>query len=156
MNIPALGELKTHEDIEEWLISAPVPVAYFDGRPMTFTLDGLEESDEADAAAAVAAFLKLSEMERLSASASVYQNYLNMAAVVDADELGCAISSEKDVWSYVSPDEIFVKRDHYGDKSIYVRITAECEWEPEHGLQIVYRHGSELSRVSSQDGHLTD
>jgi len=36
-----------------------------------------------------------------------------------------------------------------------VQITAECEWEPEHGLQIVYRDGSELKRVSQQDGHLT-
>jgi len=36
-----------------------------------------------------------------------------------------------------------------------VKICAECTWEPEHGLQIVYREGSVLSRVSDQDRHLT-
>jgi len=34
-------------------------------------------------------------------------------------------------------------------------IAAECDWEREHGLQIIYRHGCELSRVSAQDGHVT-
>lgn len=36
-----------------------------------------------------------------------------------------------------------------------MQIAAECDWEPEHGLLIVYRNGNELSRVSDQDGHLT-
>ena len=30
-----------------------------------------------------------------------------------------------------------------------------CTWDQEHGLQIIYRRGAELSRVSQQDGHLT-
>ena len=156
MNIPELGVLTTHDDIEEWLISKPVPVPYFDGRPMTFTLDGLEESDEPAVATAVASFLSLTAADRDSASASVYQNYLALAAAVDEDEVGCSISSPGDVWNHVTPHEVFVKQDYYGDKSIYVRINAECDWEPEHGLQIIYRHGRDLSRVSAQDGHLTD
>ena len=40
-----------------------------------------------------------------------------------------------------------------GDRSI--SISAECDWEVEHGLQMVFRGGGRLSRVSDQDGHLT-
>lgn len=39
--------------------------------------------------------------------------------------------------------------------AVYVQIAAECDWEPEHGLQIIYRRGVEFCRVSDQDGHLT-
>ncbi len=39
---------------------------------------------------------------------------------------------------------------------MYVQIAADCDWEPEHGLQLVYRGGNELVRVSEQDGHLTN
>ena len=31
----------------------------------------------------------------------------------------------------------------------------DCDWEPEHGLQLVFRKGQSLSRVSDDDGHLT-
>lgn len=38
---------------------------------------------------------------------------------------------------------------------MYVQLTGSCDWEKEHGLQVVLRQGRTLSRVSSQDGHLT-
>ena len=41
------------------------------------------------------------------------------------------------------------------DCAIYVVVGANCNWEFEHGLQIVYRPGSELVRLSQIDGHLT-
>ena len=34
-------------------------------------------------------------------------------------------------------------------------MACECEWEQEHGLQLVFRQGKKLTRVSDQDGHLT-
>ena len=38
---------------------------------------------------------------------------------------------------------------------VYVQVACECAWESEHGLQLVFRQGATLSRVSDQDGHLT-
>lgn len=32
----------------------------------------------------------------------------------------------------------------------------ECDWEEEHGLQLVFRQGKKLTRISDQDGHLTE
>lgn len=39
-----------------------------------------------------------------------------------------------------------------------VTASAECEcsWEPEHGLQLVFRGGRTISKVGPFDGHLTN
>jgi hypothetical protein len=155
MKIPAIGDLQPHPDVPEWLVSAPIPIPYFDGLPLTFTLDGLDEADAGEASAAIESFLSLGPEDRLAASPHVYKNYSRITDIVDEEELGCQIDSDTQVWEHVDPSEIFVSRRSRRDRAIYVQVTAECAWEQEHGLQLVYRRGSELSRVSQQDGHLT-
>jgi hypothetical protein len=49
-----------------------------------------------------------------------------------------------------------VSRRAYGDKGVYVSIECNCDWEPEHGLQIVLKNGSEVTKVGPYDGHLTN
>ena len=155
MNIPALGPLKPHPDVPEWLTSSAVAVPYFDGRELTFTLDSLAESDTAEVNAAIEAFLRLEPRDRLAAAKYVFANYQAVADSISAEDLECDIQSLEEVWAHVHPSEVFVSRRSYAERAIYVQITAECDWEPEHGLQVIYRRGSELSRVSDQDGHLT-
>ncbi len=155
MNIPALGPLQPDSKIPEWLVSQPISVPFLEGAKLTFTLDGLEDTDEADASNAVEAFLGLPPDARKNAAPYVFANYRRMAELVSDEDLACRIGSEEDVWAHVNFSEVFVSRRHRRDKAIYVQITAECDWEPEHGLQLVYRGGKELVRVSEQDGHLT-
>jgi hypothetical protein len=155
MNIPALGPLKPHPKVPEWLRSPPVAVPYFDGRELTFTFDSLEESDAPEANAAIEAFLRLGRKDRLAAAQYVFANYQAVAESVSEEDLACDIRSREAVWEHVHPSEVLVSRRHRRERAIYVQIAAECDWEPEHGLQVVYRRGSELSRVSAQDGHLT-
>ncbi|MEP6669877.1 MAG: hypothetical protein ABJF10_12035 [Chthoniobacter sp.] len=155
MNISLLGTLHPDARIPEWLVSEPVSVPYFDGQRMTFTVDGLTEADREDVERALAAFFALGSDAKKVAAPFVFQNYRRMADVLDEDEVGCRITSPDGVWAHVHPSEIFVSRRHRRDHLIYIQITAECDWEREHGLQIIYRRGSELSRVSDQDGHLT-
>ncbi|WP_422927608.1 DUF6985 domain-containing protein [Singulisphaera sp. PoT] len=141
--------------MSEWLVSAPIEIPYFDGLPLTITLDGLNDSDAEEVNAAIESFLRLGPKDRLAASPYVYKNYLHIAEISDEEDLDCRIDSDAEVWKYVEPSEVFVSRRSRRDRAIYVQVTARCDWEPEHGLQIVYRRGSELSRVSDQDGHLT-
>ncbi len=155
MNILLLGQLKPDVRVPEWLISKPLAIPYFDGLKITVTLDGLSDSDEADVSQAIAAFFQLGQEARMAASPYLYLNYKGMLDHVSADELVCCIDSEDNVWEHVHPTEIFVSRRHRRDKGIYICICAECDWELEHGLQIIYRDGNNLSRVSDQDGHLT-
>ena len=70
------------------------------------------------------------------------------------EDIECRVSVPEAVWAHVQPTGIVVSRRHRRDCAIYVQITANCDWEPEHGLQIIYRRGCELSRVSDYDGHL--
>jgi len=155
MNIQALGALHPYPDVPEWLQSVPIAIPYFDGLALCFILDSLEALDEHEATAAIESFLNLEPEDRLAASPNVYNNYRRIADLADDEDLGCRIDTDSTVWKYVRPTEVFVSRRHRGDRAIYVQVTAECDWEPEHGLQIIFRCGRELSRLGYQDGHLT-
>jgi len=156
MKIDALGELAPDPKVPEWLVSTPVPIAYFDGRPVQVVLDGvLEDENPGEFEAAVTAFLALSPRDRELATEHVHRNYADLLEVIGKDDIDVVISEASAVWNHVHPTAIYVSRRHRRDRKVYVQISAECDWEQEHGLQIVYRDGRELSRVSNQDGHLT-
>jgi hypothetical protein len=155
LTLDPLGELHPDLHIPEWLVSNPHPIPYFDGLSLPVTFDCVEEGMPLDARSALHAFLLLGDSERRAASPYVFKNYRDFVAVVGDEDVGCEINDSADVWRFVTPTEIRVSRRPRRDQAIYVQIMAECEWEPEHGLQIVYRSGSRLSRVSDQDGHLT-
>ena len=103
---------------------------------------------------AIAAFLTLSDADRLLATPQVLAYYRLMLDATDIDPL--PIEVPEDVWRFVTPTQICVSRRHRRDKDIYVELLCECDWEVEHGLLLVYRKGQQLVRVSDQDGHLTD
>ncbi|BCU76678.1 hypothetical protein [Luteolibacter sp. LG18] len=155
MEIASLGSLVPDARFPELLVSQPVPVPYFDGSELTFTFDGLSEEYADAARKAVNAFLALGANDRTAASPYVYENYRHVKEASGDAKIGFQIASPEEVWRHVHPSEIFVSQRGRRDDLLYVSITAECDWEPEHGLQIVYRKGCELSRVSYQDGHLT-
>jgi hypothetical protein len=156
MRIEQLGELSPDERIPEWLVSKRVDVPYFPGAKLRFVFDSIGGDGASDEfASAVRRFLSLTVRDRDEAAQYVFANYREMCEAIGADEVGVSIDGAADVWNHVRPDEIHVTRRSNGDRKVYVRITAECAWEPEHGLQIVYREGWELKRVSQQDGHLT-
>jgi hypothetical protein len=155
MNIPALGKLKPDSHILEWLVSEPLEIPLLDGLRLSITLDSFVDGDQQDVENAISSFLKLGNADRLAVTPYVFANYKRMTELVSEEDLGCQITSEAAVWQHVHPNEIYVSRRPRRDRAIYISIAAECDWEPEHGLQIVYRRGSELVRVSDQDGHLT-
>lgn len=45
---------------------------------------------------------------------------------------------------------------HGRDGRVYVSLECECDWEPEHGLQIVFRDGRAVTKVGPHNGHLTN
>jgi hypothetical protein len=155
MTIPELGPLAPDTHIPEWLVSAPIPIPFFDGTPLAFTLDGFELGDESAIGAAVGSFLSLTSDDRIAASNHVFKQFQRYTTFLSRDELGCWPEHPTNVWQHVHPTALTLCRRGRRDTHIYVRIEAECDWDPEHGLQIIYRCGHTLSRVSEQDGHLT-
>jgi len=74
-----------------------------------------------------------------------------------SDEALVSIESPSEVWRHVQfGSEPFVTRRAYGDQGIYVSIECGCDWEPEHGLQIVLKNGERVVKVGAYDGHLTN
>jgi hypothetical protein len=156
MNLRPLGELRRDDSIGEWLVSDPIEIPLL-GVRLPVVLEGLAtDPSPGDFADAVTRFLALTTIDRSVATPHVYESYRELVESVDDPDLeGIRIDSPEDVWAHVHPTDIHVSRRHRHDKMVYVQVAADCDWELEHGLQLVYRGGWQLTRVSDQDGHLT-
>ncbi len=126
-------------------------IIFMDYEPET----DLKFIDEADSA--LSNFFLLDKQSRLALSDLVFKNYSDfLEAIGDDDEFKINIKQKEDIWDFVHPSEIYVTRRPYNDMDIYVQIHCGCDWEEEHGLQLVFRQGRQLTRVSDIDGHLTE
>jgi hypothetical protein len=158
-----IGTLTQDGSIPEWWISDPVEIPFLAAEkfPITFTeLEPLEDSKFiAEADKALQSFLALTINDRHNLSALVNQNckeFLEMVDFAELDEELKNIKDPNDIWKFVYPTEIYVSRRSRRDQDIYISISCNCEWEQEHGLQLVFRQGKKLTRISSIDGHLTE
>lgn len=158
MDIPGLGLVTVDAEFGDY-VSAPVAVPAFGDALCRFVVAGYDDDDaKVDFAAAIGAFLGLEESALKSAAVPVFQYYLDVKASVGDEEGFVSIAGPDEIWSYVRPgDEVSVQReDAHGDRRVYLSVECECAWEPEHGLQIVFRRGSSVSKVGPFDSHLTN
>ncbi len=156
MRLGILGELRVDDSVDEWLVSEAVPVPYFDGMKLRFILDGIVAGDSApqDFEEAAAAFLALNLGNRQAATPYVEGHYRKFRDVSVKHGWEVRPHEFSDIWEHVHPSEVVLSR-RDRDRRIYVEVSAECDWDGEHGLLLVFRDGKVLSRVSSQDGHPT-
>jgi len=137
----------------------PVPIAVLGGKLCTICLEGYtwdKKKDEFDAA--IANFLSLDAAALREAEGYVFQYYKDYEAGWKSyDDDFKPIKSPGDVWAHVRfGKEPTVSRRRYGDKGIYISLECGCDWEEEHGLQIVFKNGLKVNKVGSYDGHLTN
>jgi hypothetical protein len=160
---PPVGQLHAVSGMSGWWTNDAVAVAYFD-RSLPVTLmecnpqDPSQEGFVAKASHAISQFLLLNESDRLSASQQVNaycQDFIEAVGVEDWNEEMAAITNPDDVWKFVDPREVLISYSESRD-AMFIVLSCECDWEEEHGLQLIYREGNELVRVSDQDGHYTD
>lgn len=156
MQSESLGKLKQHPDVEEWWVSAEVSVPLWEGRKLRFVFQDLaEDRRPAEFEVAVQAFLRLAANDRKTIEPWILRHCKKCVESVGEQNFNGVIREASEVWKWVRFDEVQVIRRDRRDKKVYVQVLADCDWEPEHGLQIVFRDGHELSRVSDQDGHVT-
>lgn len=158
-----IGELKQNDQFDDWWESEPVEIRFFDHKKLKITfMDLVPEGDtifinEADQA--LKSFLEKKANYRVELSELAYQNCMDFLNAVEYDEAYKPlwdIKEKSEIWNFIYPQDIYVTRRHRRDKDIYINITCECEWEQEHGLQLVFRQGKKLTRISDQDGHITE
>lgn len=160
-----LGTLTQDHSFADWFVAeSPIGMPFFDGLPLGVTFMDVEAGTEAaftaEADEALEAFRRLTTTDRRAASTRIQQNYQEMLDASDLDPLDVDDDTPDSIWRYVHPTEVYVVRRpaHPGalDRDVYVQVDCNCDWEHEHGLQLVFRRGRMLTRVSDLDGHLTD
>jgi len=158
-----IGKLKRSQRFRDWWESDLIKIPFLDNKQMKIIYaDYVSEEDNfflEEADLAISRFLEKGNQERLSITDLVYKSYRDLVDEVEFSERSrqlWEIQGEDQIWNYVYPTEIFVTRRPYNEQDMYVQILCECEWEQEHGLQIVLRQGKQVTRISNQDGHLTE
>jgi hypothetical protein len=81
--------------------------------------------------------------------APIFANYLKIRDLVEDDTMP-DIGEAADVWSHLDPRAVLIPR-HKTSKHSYFFVEAECAWEPEHGLEVLFRDGAVL-QVTQQEG----
>ncbi|MDQ1103833.1 DUF6985 domain-containing protein [Nocardioides zeae] len=106
------------------------------------------EADLAEVAAVLRRLTGLPPEFRATLTPFLWAYYSDVAAEWRFSD---PLSRPEDVWSQVEiGDELHVVR--HGD-DWYVDIESSCDWEPEHGLQVVLRDGDTLTKIGPYDGH---
>lgn len=157
MHIPLLGNVTKDERFGS-LCSAPIPVYAMQNREVRFILEGYEEDENPeDFHSAIKSLLSMGSEVLKAAEPYVFSYYRDVSGFWDDPEEPVRISDPSAVWSHVQlgKDAYLCRRDN-GDKGIYVSIECNCDWEPEHGLQIVFKGGKSICKVGPYDGHLTN
>jgi hypothetical protein len=158
-----IAQLIQDNDLSDWWKSEPFEIPFFDNQKLPIIFTGFEpENDNAfidEADQALTHFLKLTSDDRNAISELAYKNCTDFLDAVDFDEADQPlrqITDKNQIWNFIHPTAIYVTRRPYQESDMYVQVACECDWEQEHGLQLVFRQGKKLTRISDQDGHLTE
>jgi hypothetical protein len=157
MEIPGVGKVEPYEDFG-WLRSKALPLGALGGRHCRVVLEGYEEDpNKQDFHAAIANLLS-SELDLLEAASSyVFRYYEDMSAEWDHDDAEYVQADLQSIWEHVQlGSELHISRRSYGDRGVCVSLECNCDWEEEHGLQLVFSEGRTVIKVGPYDGHLTN
>jgi hypothetical protein len=156
MDVPGIGRFEPGE--YETLVSEPLAVAAFGGKRCRFELEGYaEDANPERLLQAVRSVLAATERLLLDATPHVHQYCLDMLALLGPEAPELDLERPEDVWKHVSLGDTFVvTRDHDDVQDAFVSLECNCAWEVEHGLQLVFKNGSAISKVGPFDGHVSN
>ena len=108
---------------------------------------------------AIRAFLTIDSSVLTAAAPSIFEYYQDVMqdVAVNGWDRDVQIEGPDDVLDHVQfGHEPIVSRVEYGDHRVCMSLECECDLEPEHGLQIVFREGRAVCKIGPYDGHLTN
>lgn len=158
IEVPLLGELEI-DQFDDWLRSKPIVVNVLGGNQFEFILEEYEEDDSKEEYhKAIENFLSIDESVLKQAQNNIYQYYKDIFdQLVPDDDWYVKITSPEDIWKHIQFGATpMVSRRPYGDQLIYISLECSCDWEREHGLQIVFKQGLYVNKIGPFDGHLTN
>ncbi len=153
MESKIVGQLKAAEYDPDFFESEPYPISYFDNKKLKIGfVEAKHQPYLGEADSVLQNFLKLSVADRIDGSLMVHHYYNETLKHGYTKPLD--IKAVEDIWNFVYPSEITTHWDENGD--FYLCISCDCAWEEEHRLQLVFKDGKSLTRVSGHDGGFTD
>lgn len=157
MDIPGLGKV-TKDDRFGVHCSNPISVAMLGGKACRFVVEGYDEDPaKGDFHIAIANFLSASPAVLKEAEPHIFSYYQDCRVHSPPDDAQPPIKLACDVWVHVRlGGKPIITRRTYGDRGIYVSLECGCDWEKEHGLQIVFKNGQKVTKIGQYDGHLTN
>ncbi len=144
--------MKKHPVADDF--SDPVPVPFLRGHRCSFLFE--EDPDDPDVRAAMKRLLNPKSKLLAAFEPHVVAYCKDVLARYPPESPRPDVKLEKpgDVWSHVDFGfEFAVTREEDG---IYFSLECNCDWEEEHGLQLVIRDGHVVVKVGPFDGHLTN
>lgn len=142
------------------LVSGPIAVNMLNGEVFEIVVleDYVDDPHQEDFHAAIAAFLSNGPEVLTAAQDHIFDYYRDVSSRQDpADEDFVVIASPGDVWRHIQFGfEPQLERADPHDRDVYITIACNCDWEREHGLQIVLKNGAAVSRIGPFDGHPTN
>jgi hypothetical protein len=161
---PSLGVL-TYDPGEGAYVSEVRPLAVLGGHPCRFIIECFPDPRPDEVHAAIRNMIEAGPSVLTAAEEFVVQYCTEMLELEleanDPDQPRSMpkLAKPEDVWKHVQfGDEIYVSRRSDGDPEdgIYLSLECNCDWEVEHGLQLVFREGRAVTKVGSFDGHVTN
>lgn len=156
MEIPGLGEV-TKDERFGWYYSKPMPVLMFGGQQCRIVLEGYDEDERKDEFhVAITNFLSGTPAVLREADEPLFRYYKDCEEWW-LEEGHPPIMTADELWQHVQlGSEPMVTRRPYGNKGVYVSVECNCDWEEEHGLQLVLENGLRINKLGGYDGHLTN
>jgi hypothetical protein len=117
--------------------------------------DCAQDAQRDDIDAAIKNFVALEPSVLTDVEAHVFRYYLDCKDYFEPGEPGyLEIGVAADVWKHIGfgPDATVGREGN----AVYISLGCNCDWEPEHGLQIVFKEGRRVNKVGPFDGHFTN
>jgi len=117
--------------------------------------DCAQDAQRDDIDRAITSFITLEPSALTDVEEHVFRYYLDGKDDFEPGEPGYVeIGSAADVWKHVQfGGEARVGREGI---AVYISVAGNCDWEPEHGFQIVFKDGLRVNKVGEFDGHFTN
>jgi hypothetical protein len=156
MEVPGLGDVTKDERFGLYY-SKPIPVQMFGGKQCRIVLEGYDEDERKEEFhVAIANFLSGTPAVLREADEPLGRYYDDFKEWWE-DDGKPPIKSADDLWQHIRlGSEPMVTRRPYGDQGIYISVECDCDWEEEHGLQLVLKNGLKVNKLGGYDGHLTN
>lgn len=176
-----VGTLTREGPIYDYWNSEPIRVPFFDEQRIRAVYACNPVSDPmfiTDADAALANFLDKDRGDRAAISEPVFKmcnDFIELIGLKETIELYKGVDAPLDwmvrtiekqgpllemkfpeeIWNFVHAQAVhLVRAAPNGETNMYVQILCECDWDEEHGLQIVFKNGLQLVGIGAQDGDL--